>query len=130
MVTYPLRWSKSLTSGMTWNLTSSEVTEKQNSGSVLTASFYGASETSPYLVAPSLLQIPRLQEVHRITILWELMTQTRLRLRLLRGGSLRLHRSRSLNQRSALNWLAWPLHHRRSHGRSKRSLHHRKKLTT
>src|SRR6187551_1463736 len=102
MVTYLLRWSKSSPAGKTWNLTSPEVTEKQNSVSVLTASFYGARQTSLYPIHLRLPTSPRhLQEIHRImTILRELLMQARLLrqrgLRLLRRRGLRLLRRRGL----------------------------------
>src|SRR6187551_3683553 len=136
MVTYLLRWSKSSPAGKTWNLTSPEVTEKQNSVSVLTASFYGARQTSLY---PVHLRLPtslrHLQEIHMIvTILRELLMQARLLrqrgLRLLRRRGLRLLRRgglRPVRQRgdAALKPLP-PLHQRRRRGKPERSPHQRK----
>src|SRR6187551_2253906 len=132
MVTYLLRWSKSSPTGKTWNLTSPEVTEKQNSVSVLTASFYGARQTSSYPVhlrlPTSLRHLHRLQEIHRImTILRELLMQARLLrrrgLRLLRRGGLRPLRRRG---DAALKPLP-PLHHQgRRRGKPERSPHQRK----
>src|SRR6187455_508830 len=124
MVTYLLRWSKSSPAGKTWNLTSPEVMEKQNSVSVLTASFYGARQTSSYPVhlrlPTSLRHLPRLQEIHRImTILRELLMQARP----LRRGGLRPLRRRG----SAALKPPPPLHQRRRCGNPKRSPHHRKK---
>src|SRR6187551_677353 len=108
MVTYLLRWSKSSPTGKTWNLTSLEVMEKQNSVSVLTASFYGARQTSSY---PVHLRLPTsLRLLHRRG------------LRLLRRGGFRPLRRRG---DAALKPLP-PLHQGRRRGKPERSPHQRK----